>query len=163
MPACHAGGRGFESLPDRHFIIMMVDIALQTMLAAIIGGIWLSIVVVAPAARNSLDNQSQGFYSKSFFFRLNLYIILLIIGYLAIIYFFQLGQYELIWSSNKNLIFLSLLGGNLVNIFIGIFLNHEKNDDKTTSFRFFHSLSILILTATSFVALYYLIEKFLEL
>ena len=106
--------------------MMMVEIALHTILAAMIGGIWLSVMVVAPAARNSLDNQSQGFYLKSFFFRLNLYIILLIVGYLAIIYFFQLGQYELIWSSNKNLIFLSLLGGNFINLFIGIFLNHEK-------------------------------------
>ena len=142
--------------------MMMVEIALHTILAAMIGGIWLSVMVVAPAARNSLDNQSQGFYLKSFFFRLNLYIILLIVGYLAIIYFFQLGQYELIWSLNKNLIFLSLLGGNFINLLIGIFLNHEKNDDKTGSFRFFHSVSILILTTTSFVALYYLIEKFLE-
>ena len=104
MPACHAGGRGFESLPDRHLVDMIIEIALQTVLAMVIGGVWLSILVVTPAARNSLDKQSLGYFLKSFFFRLNLFLILMILSYLGIIYFFQLEQYELIWSSTRNLI-----------------------------------------------------------
>ncbi len=163
MPACHAGGRGFESLPDRHLVDMIIEIALQTVLAMVIGGVWLSILVVTPAARNSLDKQSLGYFLKSFFFRLNLFLILMILSYLGITYFFQLEQYELIWSSTRNLIFLILLGANLLNLFIGLFLDHEKNKEAGPTFKIFHSFSILILAATSFVALYYLVEKFLEL
>ena len=68
MPACHAGGRGFESLPDRHLVLMFAEIALQTILAAIVGAVWLTPLVVSPAAKSSLDEEALKFFLKTSFF-----------------------------------------------------------------------------------------------
>ena len=85
---------------------MFVDIALQTILAAIVGGIWITPLVVSPAARASLDDESLRFFLRSFFFRFHLFIVLMLLIYLSIVYFFQLGEYDLIWSSTKNFMML---------------------------------------------------------
>ena len=141
---------------------MFVDIALQTILAAIVGGIWLTPLVVSPAARASLDDESLRFFLRSFFFRFHLFIVLMLLSYLSIIYFFQLGGYELIWSSTKNLVMLVLLGFNLFNLIIGLMLNNIKVDTNGVFFKIIHGISVAIFTATSFISLYYLIEKFIS-
>jgi hypothetical protein len=141
---------------------MFVDIALQTILAAIVGGIWITPLVVSPAARASLDDESLRFFLRSFFFRFHLFIVLMLLAYLSIIYFFQLGGYELIWSSTKNLVMLVLLGFNLFNLIIGLMLNNIKVDTNGVFFKIIHGISVAIFTATSFISLYYLIEKFIS-
>ena len=141
---------------------MFVDIALQTILAAIVGGIWLTPLVVSPAARASLDDESLRFFLRSFFFRFHLFIALMLLAYLSIIYFFQLEGYELIWSSTKNLVMLVLLGFNLFNLIIGLMLNNMKVDPNGIFFKIIHGISVAIFTATSFISLYYLIEKFIS-
>ena len=141
---------------------MFVDIALQTILAAIVGGIWITPLVVSPAARASLDDESLRFFLRSFFFRFHLFIVLMLLAYLSIIYFFQLGGYELIWSSTKNLVMLVLLGFNLFNLIIGLMLNNIKVDTNGIFFKIIHGISVAIFTATSFISLYYLIEKFIS-
>ena len=102
---------------------MFVDIALQTLLAAIVGGIWITPLVVSPAARASLDDESLRFFLRSFFFRFHLFIVLMLLIYLSIVYFFQLGEYDLIWSSTKNFMMLVLLGLNFFNLILGLMLN----------------------------------------
>ena len=85
---------------------MFADIALQTILAAIVGGIWITPLVVSPAARASLDSDALRFFLKSFFFRFHLFIVLMLFSYLVIVYFFKLSEYELIWADTKNLAML---------------------------------------------------------
>ena len=102
---------------------MFVDIALQTILAAIVGGIWITPLVVSPAARASLDDESLRFFLRSFFFRFHLFIVLMLLIYLSIVYFFQLGEYDLIWSSTKNFMMLVLLGLNFFNLILGLMIN----------------------------------------
>ena len=140
---------------------MFVDIALQTILAAIVGGIWLTPLVVSPAARASLDDESLRFFLRAFFFRFHLFIILMLLAYLSIIYFFQLTEYELIWSSTKNLVMLILLGLNILNMLLSLIINNTKIDTASSLFRVMHGLSVAIFASTSFVSLYYLIEKFI--
>tara|TARA_B100000214_G_C23908816_1_gene600263 strand:- start:749 stop:1177 length:429 start_codon:yes stop_codon:yes gene_type:complete len=142
---------------------MFVDIALQTILAAIVGGIWLTPLVVSPAARASLDDESLRFFLRSFFFRFHLFIVLMLLAYLCIVYFFELSEYELIWSSNKNLMMLVLLGLNLFNLILGPMINSTKIDTNGIFFKVFHGTSVAIFTATSFISLYYLVEKFISI
>ena len=162
MPACHAGGRGFESLPDRHWVFMFADIALQTILAAIVGGIWITPLVVGPAAKSSLDEEASKFFLKSFFFRFHLFIVLMLFFYLIIVYFFQLAEYELLWSSTKNLVMLIFLGLNLVNLILSLIISNTKLDTASNFFKVMHGLSVAIFASTSFVSLFYLIEKFIS-
>tara|TARA_B100001989_G_scaffold197595_1_gene146221 strand:+ start:257 stop:685 length:429 start_codon:yes stop_codon:yes gene_type:complete len=142
---------------------MFVDIALQTILAIIVGGIWITPLVVSPAARSSLDDDSLKFFLRSFFFRFHLFVVIMLLAYLSIVYFFQLSEYELIWSSNKNLIMLVLLALNFINLILGSLLNNAKVDTKGLFFRLIHGTSVAIFTATSFISLYYLIEKFISI
>ena len=158
MPACHAGGRGFESLPDRH-CIMIAEIVLQTALAAIIGGIWLTPLVVGPAARASLDDQGRRYFLKSFFIRFNIFLIIMIALYLGVFYFFILKEYEIFFSVTANFIMTVLLFANILNLIISFFL--DGSNKGLLSFKIFHSLSTFILAVTSFASLYLLIEKFL--
>ena len=141
---------------------MFVDIALQTILAAIVGGIWITPLVGSPAARASLDDESLRFFLRSFFFRFHLFIVLMLLIYLSIVYFFQLGEYDLIWSSTKNFMMLVLLGLNLFNLILGLMLNNAKVDTNGIFFKIIHGTSVAIFTATSFISLYYLIEKFIS-
>ena len=141
---------------------MFVEIALQTILAAIVGGIWITPLVVSPAARASLDDESLRFFLRSFFFRFHLFIILMLLAYLSIVYFFQLSEYDLIWSDNKNFGILVLLGLNFLNLIFGLLLNGEKVDTSSVFFKIVHGIRVAIFTATSFIALYYLIEKFIS-
>ena len=161
MPACHAGGRGFESLPDRHLVLMFAEIALQTILAAIVGAVWLTPLVVSPAAKSSLDEEALKFFLKTFFFRFHLFIVVMLFTYLSIIYFFQLTEYELIWSSTKNLVMLILLGLNILNMLLSLIINNTKIDTASSLFKVMHGLSVAIFASTSFISLYYLIEKFI--
>ena len=142
---------------------MFAEIALQTILAAIVGAIWLTPLVVSPAARSSLDEEALKFFLKTFFFRFHLFIVILIFAYLSIVYFFQLTEYELIWSSTKNLVMLILLGANTINLLLSLIINNVKIDTSSLMFRILHGLSVAIFASTSFVSLYYLIEKFISL
>jgi len=142
---------------------MFAEIALQTILAAIVGAIWLTPLVVSPAARSSLDEEALKFFLKTFFFRFHLFIVILLFSYLSIIYFFQLKEYELIWSSTKNLVMLILLGANTINLLLSLIINNVKIDTSSLMFRVLHGLSVAIFASTSFVSLYYLIEKFISL
>ena len=141
---------------------MFADIALQTILAAIVGGIWITPLVVSPAARASLDSDALRFFLKSFFFRFHLFIVLMLFSYLSIVYFFQLAEYELIWSSTKNLVMLVLLGLNVVNLLLSLIINNTKLETASTFFKIMHGLSVAIFASTSFVSLFYLIEKFIS-
>ncbi len=142
---------------------MFAEIALQTILAAIVGGIWITPLVVSPAARSSLDDAALKFFLKSFFLRFHLFIVLMLFAYLSIVYFFQLKEYELIWSSTKNLVMLVLLGANVINLLFSFILNTAKLDATNPFFKFMHGLSVAIFASTSFISLYYLIEKFISL
>ena len=142
---------------------MFAEIALQTILAAIVGAIWLTPLVVSPAARSSLDEEALKFFLKTFFFRFHLFILILLFAYLSIVYFFQLTEYELIWSSTKNLVMLILLGANTINLLLSLIINNVKIDTSSLMFRILHGLSVAIFASTSFVSLYYLIEKFISL
>jgi|TARA_B100001939_G_scaffold78087_1_gene66079 hypothetical protein len=142
---------------------MFAEIALQTILAAIVGAIWLTPLVVSPAARSSLDEEALKFFLKTFFFRFHLFIVILLFAYLSIVYFFQLTEYELIWSSTKNLVMLILLGANTINLLLSLIINNVKIDTSSLMFRILHGLSVAIFASTSFVSLYYLIEKFISL
>ena len=142
---------------------MFAEIALQTILAAIVGAIWLTPLVVSPAARSSLDEEALKFFLKTFFFRFHLFIVILLFAYLSIIYFFQLTEYELIWSSTKNLVMLILLAANTINLLLSLIINNVKIDTSSLMFRVLHGLSVAIFASTSFVTLYYLIEKFISL
>ena len=136
---------------------MFAEIALQTILAAIVGAIWLTPLVVSPAARSSLDEEALKFFLKTFFFRFHLFIVILLFAYLSIVYFFQLTEYELIWSSTKNLVMLILLGANTINLLLSLIINNVKIDTSSLMFRVLHGLSVAIFASTSFVSLYYLI------
>lgn len=140
---------------------MFAEIALQTILAAIVGAIWLTPLVVSPAARSSLDEEALKFFLKTFFIRFHLFIVTMLFAYLSIVYFFQLSEYELIWSSTKNLVMLILLGANAVNLLLSLIINNTKIDTASSFFRVMHGLSVAIFASTSFVSLYYLIEKFI--
>ena len=142
---------------------MFAEIALQTILAAIVGAIWLTPLVVSPAARSSLDEEALKFFLKTFFFRFHLFIVILLFAYLSIVYFFQITEYELIWSSTKNLVMLILLGANTINLLLSLIINNVKIDTSSLMFRVLHGLSVAIFASTSFVSLYYLIEKFISL
>ena len=142
---------------------MFAEIALQTILAAIVGAIWLTPLVVSPSARSSLDEEALKFFLKTFFFRFHLFIVILLFAYLSIVYFFQLTEYELIWSSTKNLVMLILLGANTINLLLSLIINNVKIDTSSLMFRILHGLSVAIFASTSFVSLYYLIEKFISL
>ena len=142
---------------------MFAEIALQTILAAIVGAIWLTPLVVSPAARSSLDEEALKFFLKTFFFRFHLFIVILLFAYLSIVYFFQLTEYELIWASTKNLVMLILLGANTINLLLSLIINNVKIDTSSLMFRVLHGLSVAIFASTSFVSLYYLIEKFISL
>tara|TARA_Y100000768_G_C23591404_1_gene501772 strand:- start:182 stop:610 length:429 start_codon:yes stop_codon:yes gene_type:complete len=142
---------------------MFAEIALQTILAAIVGAIWLTPLVVSPAAKSSLDEEALKFFLKTFFFRFHLFIVILLFAYLSIVYFFQLTEYELIWSSTKNLVMLILLGANTINLLFSLIINNVKIDTSSLMFRVLHGLSVAIFASTSFVSLYYLIEKFISL
>ena len=142
---------------------MFAEIALQTILAAIVGAVWLTPLVVGPAARSSLDEEALKFFLKTFFFRFHLFIVILLFAYLSIVYFFQLTEYELIWSSTKNLVMLILLGANTINLLLSLIINNVKIDTSSLMFRVLHGLSVAIFASTSFVSLYYLIEKFISL
>ena len=142
---------------------MFAEIALQTILAAIVGAIWLTPLVVSPAARSSLDEEALKFFLKTFFFRFHLFIVILLFAYLSIVYFFQLTEYEIIWSSTKNLVMLILLGANTINLLLSFIINNVKIDTSSLMFRILHGLSVAIFASTSFVSLYYLIEKFISL
>ena len=142
---------------------MFAEIALQTILAAIVGAIWLTPLVVSPAARSSLDEEALKFFLKTFFFRFHLFIVILLFAYLSIVYFFQLTEYELIWSSTKNLVMLILLAANTINLLLSLIINNVKIDTSSLMFRVLHGLSVAIFASTSFVTLYYLIEKFISL
>ena len=103
------------------------------------------------------------FFLKTFFFRFHLFIVILLFAYLSIVYFFQLTEYELIWSSTKNLVMLILLGANTINLLLSLIINNVKIDTSSLMFRILHGLSVAIFAFTSFVSLYYLIEKFISL
>ena len=142
---------------------MFAEIALQTILAAIVGGIWITPLVVSPAARSSLDEEALKFFLRTFFFRFHLFIVVLLFIYLSIVYFFQLTEYELIWSSTKNLVILILLAANTINLLLSLIINNVKIDTASLMFRVLHGLSVAIFASTSFASLYYLIEKFISL
>ena len=142
---------------------MFAEIALQTILAVIVGAIWLTPLVVSPAARSSLDEEALKFFLKTFFLRFHLFLVIMLSVYLSIIYFFQLSEYELIWSSTKNLVMLILLAANTVNLLLSLIINNTKIDTASSFFRVMHGLSVAIFASTSFVSLYYLIEKFVSL
>jgi len=142
---------------------MFAEIALQTILAAIVGAIWLTPLVVSPAARSSLDEEALKFFLRTFFFRFHLFIVVLLFIYLSIVYFFQLTEYELIWSSTKNLVILILLAANTINLLLSLIINNVKIDTASLMFRVLHGLSVAIFASTSFASLYYLIEKFISL
>ena len=142
---------------------MFAEIALQTIQAAIVGAIWLTPLVVSPAARSSLDEEALKFFLRTFFFRFHLFIVVLLFIYLSIVYFFQLTEYELIWSSTKNLVILILLAANTINLLLSLIINNVKIDTASLMFRVLHGLSVAIFASTSFASLYYLIEKFISL
>ena len=83
--------------------------------------------------------------------------------YLGVVYFFMLPEYELIWSDAKNLTILIILGLNVLNMFLGLIIDNTKIDGSSNFFKLIHAFSVAILASTSFVALYFLIEKFLTL
>ena len=53
---------------------MFVDIALQFILATIIGSIWAAPFVITPAARRTLDKEALKFFLRSFFYCVSLWL-----------------------------------------------------------------------------------------
>jgi|TARA_B100001939_G_scaffold23534_1_gene19128 hypothetical protein len=141
---------------------MIADIALQTILAAIVGGIWITPLVVTPAARASLDSDGLRFFLKSFFFRFHLFLVMMLVVYLAIVYFFKISEFELLWEDTKNLVIMIMLGVNIFNLFLGLVIDNTKLDIESAFFKIIHALSVAIFASTSFVSLYYLVENFIS-
>ena len=86
----------------------------------------------------------------------------MLFSYLVIVYFFKLSEYELIWADTKNLAMLVLLGLNFINLILGLIIDNTKLDIESAFFKIIHGLSVAIFASTSFVSLYYLIEKFIS-
>ena len=86
----------------------------------------------------------------------------MLFSYLVIVYFFKLSEYELIWADTKNLAILVLLGLNFINLILGLIIDNTKLETESTFFKIIHGLSVSIFASTSFVSLYYLIEKFIS-
>ena len=142
---------------------MIADIALQIILAAVVGGIWITPLVVSPAAKASLDEETLRFFLKSFFFRFHLFIVIMLLGYLSIVYFVKLEEYELIWASTQNLVMLVLLAVNVINLLLSLIINNTKLDTTSKFFKVMHGLSVAIFASTSLISLYFLIEKFISI
>ena len=108
---------------------MFVDIALQFILATIIGSIWAAPFVITPAARRTLDKEALKFFLRSFFFRLNLFLIVFLGLYLGIFYFFKLGTYELLFSNYETLLACIMI----VTIFLNLFNDRKKQETQINS------------------------------
>jgi len=73
-----------------------------------------------------------------------------------------LEESELLWSSTKNLVMIILLGANVINLLLSFIINNAKLETTSTFFKILHGLSVAIFASTSFISLYYLIEKFVS-
>ena len=118
--------------------IMFVDIALQFILATIIGSIWAAPFVITPAARRTLDKEALKFFLRSFFFRLNLFLIVFLVQYLGIFYFFKLGTYELFFSNYETLIACIMIVTIFLNLFISLLLSSIDQLKNRVLFNIFH-------------------------
>ena len=140
---------------------MFVDIALQFILATVIGSIWVAPFVVTPAARKTLDKEALKFFLRSFFFRLNLFLIVFLGLYLGIFYFLKLGTYELFFSNYETLLACIMIVTIFLNLFISLLLSSIDQLKNRVLFNIFHLLSVVILIGNSFAATYLLVQKFL--
>jgi len=87
----------------------------------------------------------------------------MLLGYLSIVYFVKLEEYDLIWSSTQNLVMLVLLAVNVINLLLSLIINNTKLDTASIFFKVMHGLSVAIFASTSLVSLYFLIEKFISI
>ena len=140
---------------------MFVDIALQFILATVIGAIWVAPFVVTPAARKTLDKEALKFFLRSFFFRLNLFLIVFLGLYLGVYYFLKLGTYELFFSNSETLLASIMVVTIFLNLFISLLLSSIDQHKNKVLFNTFHLLSVVILIGNSFAATYLLVQKFL--
>ena len=140
---------------------MFIDIALQFILATVIGSIWATPFVVTPAARKTLDKETLKFFLRSLFFRLNLFLIVFLGLYLGIFYFFKLGTYELLFSNYETLLACIMIVTIFLNLFISLLLSSIDQLKNRVLFNIFHLLSVVILIGNSFAATYLLVQKFL--
>tara|TARA_Y100000591_G_scaffold324786_1_gene344715 strand:- start:44 stop:472 length:429 start_codon:yes stop_codon:yes gene_type:complete len=140
---------------------MFVDIALQFILATVIGSIWTAPFVVTPAARKTLDKEALKFFLRSFFFRLNLFLIVFLGLYLGIFYFLKLETYELFFSNSETLLACIMIVTIFLNLLISLLLSSIDQLKNKVLFNIFHLLSVIILIGNSFAATYLLIQKFL--
>jgi hypothetical protein len=140
---------------------MFVDIALQFILATVIGSIWAAPLVVTPAARKTLDKEALKFFLRSFFFRLNFFLIVFLGLYLGIYYFLKLGTYELFLSNSETLLASIMVVTIFLNLFISLLLSSIDQHKNKVLFNTFHLLSVVILIGNSFAATYLLVQKFL--
>ena len=140
---------------------MFVDIALQFILATVIGSIWAAPFVVTPAARKTLDKEALKFFLRSFFYRLNLFLIVFLGLYLGIFYFLKLGTYELFFSNSEILLTCIMIVTIFLNLFISLLLSSIDQLKNRAVFNTFHLLSMVILVGNSFAATYLLVQKFL--
>ncbi|URQ62786.1 hypothetical protein M9B40_03400 [SAR86 cluster bacterium] len=140
---------------------MFVDIALQFILATVIGSIWAAPLVVTPAARKTLDKEALKFFLRSFFFRLNFFLIVFLGLYLGIYYFLKLGTYELFLSNSETLLASIMVVTIFLNLFISLLLSSIDQHKNRVLFNTFHLFSVVILIGNSFAATYLLVQKFL--